>query len=81
MGGSHRLSSSYRSPKSSVDHVYGYVMMGRMPGGHLERRGWGYGGQHGSMVPGVQMLTYQTYGHHSRLYKHNVYTWGGLNER
>ena len=80
-GDSHQLSSGSKSPKSSVVNVFGWGMMGRMSEGQLEQRGWGYEGQHGGMVSGIQMLTYQAYGHHSKSYIHIVYHLRGPNER
>ena len=80
-GDSHQLSSGSKSPKSSVVNVFGWGMMGRMSEGQLERRGWGYEGQHGGMVSGIQMLTYQAYRHHSKSYIHIVYHLRGPNER
>jgi hypothetical protein len=70
---SHRLSSGSKSPKLSVVGDCRWGMMGIISEGELERRGWGYGGQHGSMVSGMQILTYQAYGHHSKSYIHDVF--------
>ena len=80
-GGRYRLCSRPIDPKSSVGGMCGWCITGETPRRQLEQRGWSWRGQHGGMLSGMQMRTYQAYWHHSKSYPHGLYAWGGLNER
>jgi hypothetical protein len=66
MGDVHGPSSGVEGFQMLMCHGCRFYLMGITIIWQLERRGWGYGGQHGGRVLGKQILTHSALGFHSK---------------